>query len=68
MAFLNKKTWHPGSFQNQEEVWKREQEALREKRKLEELRKQIEEERGKEELLAVAEAAGVRPCVPSRKA
>lgn len=60
LAFLNKKTWHPASFQNQEKVWKREQEAEREKKKLEELRKQMEEEKQKEELFQVAEAAGVR--------
>jgi N-terminal domain of CBF1 interacting co-repressor CIR len=59
LAFLNKKGWHPGSIQNQEKVWKREEEHLKELKKAEELRKQIAEEREKEELRAVAEAAGV---------
>eukprot|EP00884_Botryococcus_braunii_P018768 jgi/Botrbrau1/5575/Bobra.97_2s0006.1 len=59
LAFLNKKGWHPGSIQNQEKVWKREEEHLKEMKKAEELRKQIAEEREKEELRAVAEATGV---------
>ena len=60
LAFLNKKTWHPGRLDNQEEKWKREQAAAKEKQKLEELRKQIAEERQDEELAAVAHAAGIK--------
>lgn len=60
LAFLNKKHWHPGRLQNQEKVWKKEQEAAKEQQKLEDLRKQIEEERAKEELNAMAAAAGVK--------
>ena len=64
LAFLNKKTWHPGRIQNQEEKWKREQAAEKETRKLDEIRKQIAEERQHEEMMAVAHAAGVKECVP----
>lgn len=60
LAFLNKKTWHPGRIQNMEEVWKREQEAAKEQQRMEDLKKQIYEERAKEEMNAIAEAAGVK--------
>lgn len=60
LAFLNKKTWHPGRIQNQEKVWLKEQEAAKEQQKLEDLKKQIEEERAREELDALAQAAGVK--------
>ena len=64
LAFLNKKTWHPGRLDNQEEKWKREQAAAKEKAKLNELQKQIAMERQQEELHAVAQAAGVKECAP----
>lgn len=57
---LYQQTWHPGRRQNLEEVWKREQDAVKEQQRLKELQKQIEEERAKEEMLAVAQAAGVK--------
>lgn len=49
LAFLNKKPWHPGNIQNQEEIWKREQAFLAEVEKREELKRQIEEEREAED-------------------
>ena len=52
--------WHPGRVQNQEEVWKREQEATKEDQKMKDLQKQIAEERAREEMMHVAEAAGVK--------
>lgn len=58
LSFLNKKTWHPSNLRNVEEVWKREQKAEAEQRKLEELKKQLDEERKKQEFLDIAEAAG----------
>ena len=64
LTFLNKKTWHPGRMQNQEEKWKREQAAEKEERKLQEIRTQIEQERQNEELQQVAVAAGVKRCAP----
>lgn len=51
-------TWHPGRVQNLEEVWKREQAAAKEEQRLKDLQKQIVEERAREELHQVAEAAG----------
>ncbi|KFM23213.1 Pre-mRNA-splicing factor CWC25 [Auxenochlorella protothecoides] len=60
MAFLNKKTWHPGRVQNMEEVWKREQVASKEEQKVRDLQKQIAEERAREELHSMAQAAGVK--------
>jgi cell division protein FtsL len=60
LAFLNKKTWHPASFRNQEEVWKRQQAAEAEARKAEELRKQIEDERKRDEMGQIAESAGIK--------
>jgi cell division protein FtsL len=46
-----------------EEVWKREQEAAKEQQRMEDLKKQIYEERAREEMNAIAEAAGVKVCV-----
>ncbi|KAH6565692.1 hypothetical protein BASA50_005904 [Batrachochytrium salamandrivorans] len=48
-----KKSWHPGTFRNQENVWKREQAAQEEKKKLDQLRKEKAEEREREELQAL---------------
>ncbi|KAJ3273391.1 RNA-splicing factor [Terramyces sp. JEL0728] len=48
-----KKSWHPNTYKNQEIVWKREQEVEKEKRKLEQLRKEIQEERDRDELLGL---------------
>ncbi len=47
-----------GRMQNLEEVWKREQAAAAEQRKLEELKKQYEEERKNAEFTQMAEDAG----------
>ena len=57
LSFLLKKPWHPARIQNQEKVWKREQEAAAEQ-KLEDLRAQYEEERKNEEYLGLARSAG----------
>jgi hypothetical protein len=50
--------WHPGSFKNTEKVWKKEAEAEAEQRKLEELRKQLEDEKKANEYVEIAESAG----------
>jgi hypothetical protein len=47
-------------MQNLEEVWKREQAAAAEQRKLEELRKQYEDERKNAEFTEMAAAAGFK--------
>lgn len=49
-----------GRMQNLEEVWKREQAAAAEQRKLEELRKQYEDERKNTEFTQMAEEAGYK--------
>lgn len=58
LSFLNKKTWHPGRMQNQERLWKAEEDAAAEVRSLEELRKKIAEERSREELKEAAVTGG----------
>ncbi|KAI9183699.1 RNA-splicing factor [Blastocladiella emersonii ATCC 22665] len=54
-----KKSWHPQTFKNQERVWKEEQRAAEEARKLEQLRKELAEERQKQELMELQEKAGL---------
>jgi len=58
LAFLNKKSWHTGGFKQQEEVWKREHEAEQEKKRIEELQKQLHEEREAQSLRDEAIAGG----------
>ncbi|XP_042486814.1 pre-mRNA-splicing factor CWC25 homolog isoform X2 [Macadamia integrifolia] len=59
--FLNKKGWHTGSLRNIENVWKAEQKRDGEQKKLEELRKQIQEERERSEFRLLQEQAGLVP-------
>lgn len=59
LKFLNKKGWHTGSLRNIENVWKAEQKHEAEKNKLEELRKQIHEERERAEFRQLQEQAGL---------
>ncbi|PIA52701.1 hypothetical protein AQUCO_01000517v1 [Aquilegia coerulea] len=61
LKFLNKKGWHTGSLRNIENVWKAEQKHDAEQRKLDELRKQIQEEREKSEFRQLQEQAGLVP-------
>lgn len=64
LKFLNKKGWHTGSLRNIETVWKAEQKHEGEQKKLEELRKQIQDEREKSEFRLMQEQAGLVPYVP----
>ena len=57
-AFLNKKSWHTGGMPMQAEVWKREQEKEHEARKVEEMKREIAEERKMQELTDQAAEAG----------
>jgi hypothetical protein len=57
LAFLNKKGWHVSTMQNQERVWKREQEVLAEQKKIAELKREKAEEAKIEELRQLNEAA-----------
>ncbi|PKI47552.1 pre-mRNA-splicing factor CWC25 homolog [Punica granatum] len=61
LKFLNKKGWHTGSLRNIENVWKAEQKHEEEQKKLEELRKQIQEERERNEFRLLQEQAGIVP-------
>ncbi|XP_010928163.1 uncharacterized protein [Elaeis guineensis] len=61
LKFLNKKGWHTGSLRNIENVWKAEQKHEAKQRKLEELRKQIQEERESSEFRQLQEQAGLVP-------
>lgn len=63
LKFLNKKGWHTGSLRNIETVWKAEQKHENEQKKLEELRKQIQDEREKSEFRLMQEQAGLVPYV-----
>jgi hypothetical protein len=53
-----KKSWHPHLRKNQERVWKEESAALEERKLIEKLRKEREEERQIEELQKLQEASG----------
>ncbi|KAM0789054.1 hypothetical protein ACM66B_003117 [Microbotryomycetes sp. NB124-2] len=53
-----KKSWHPLLHTNQERVWKKEKEALEERKRLQELQKELEQERALQELQRLQEAAG----------
>ncbi|CAN0516527.1 unnamed protein product [Scytosiphon promiscuus] len=50
LAFLFKKTWHPSTLQNSERVWVAEQKDAAEKKRIEELTKQVREEQQVREL------------------
>uniref|UniRef100_A0A2M4AMQ2 Putative pre-mrna-splicing factor cwc25 n=1 Tax=Anopheles triannulatus TaxID=58253 RepID=A0A2M4AMQ2_9DIPT len=56
-----KKSWHPNTMKNQERVWKAEQQEAAEKRRLNELRREIDAERSREELKSMAQKSGVIP-------
>jgi hypothetical protein len=53
-----KKSWHPHLRKNQEKVWKEEKSALEERKLIDKLRKEREEERAIEELQALQAANG----------
>lgn len=50
----SKKAWHPNTLKNQERVWKAEQAAAEEKKRIMELQRERAEERDREELNEVA--------------
>ncbi|EDQ91032.1 uncharacterized protein MONBRDRAFT_31693 [Monosiga brevicollis MX1] len=55
-----KKSWHPHTRANIEKVWIAEQKMLAEKSKTQQLQKELEEERAREELSRMAEDSGHR--------
>lgn len=54
-----KKSWHPSTLRNIERVWKAEQVRDQEKAKIEQLQKELQEERNKQEMRQYAENKGV---------
>ncbi|GBN45313.1 Pre-mRNA-splicing factor CWC25 [Araneus ventricosus] len=54
-----KKSWHPSTLRNIERVWKVEQKHEAEKQKIEQLQKELAEERAREEIQQFAEDQGV---------
>ncbi|PVU97215.1 hypothetical protein BB559_002118 [Furculomyces boomerangus] len=55
-----KKSWHPLTFKNQERIWKEKQNAEAEKKKIQQIQKELHRERQQEEFLRLQEAAGIR--------
>lgn len=53
-----KKSWHPQTMKNIERVWKAEQKYEAERKKIEELQKELKEERSREEMTRYAEESG----------
>ncbi|XP_037621309.1 pre-mRNA-splicing factor CWC25 homolog [Sebastes umbrosus] len=53
-----KKSWHPQTMKNIERVWKAEQKHEAEVKKIEELQKELKEERAREEITRFAQEAG----------
>ncbi|KAF2727670.1 hypothetical protein EJ04DRAFT_570205 [Polyplosphaeria fusca] len=56
-----KKSWHPNLRKNQETVWKAQQAALAERKVVDKLRRERQEERAVEELQRLQESAGKAP-------
>lgn len=54
-----KKAWHPLTQENQERVWLEEKKAKEEEKKLEQLKKEIAEEKARQEFLEMQERAGL---------
>jgi len=53
-----KKSWHTGLLSNQRKVWEAEQQALSERKMIEQVRREREEERQMEEIARLAEESG----------
>ncbi|XP_030630357.1 pre-mRNA-splicing factor CWC25 homolog [Chanos chanos] len=53
-----KKSWHPQTLKNIERVWKAEQKYEAERKKIEELQKELKEERAREEITRFAQETG----------
>lgn len=55
-----KKSWHPSTFKNQERVWKEEKKKKEEDAKIEQMRKELAEERQLQDLQRMQEDAGTK--------
>lgn len=58
-----KKSWHPQTLKNIERVWKAEQKHEAERKKIEELQKELKNERAREEMTRYAQETGAVKCV-----
>uniref|UniRef100_A0A8C1ZUN1 CWC25 spliceosome associated protein homolog n=2 Tax=Cyprinus carpio TaxID=7962 RepID=A0A8C1ZUN1_CYPCA len=58
MCINLKKSWHPQTLKNIERVWKAEQKHEAERKKIEELQKELKEERAREEITRYAQETG----------
>lgn len=58
-----KKSWHPQTLKNIERVWKAEQKHEAERKKIEELQKELKDERAREEITKYAQETGAVKCV-----
>lgn len=54
-----KKSWHPQTIHNIEKVWKAEQKAEAEAKKIEQLQRELHEERQREEMQRYAVDQGI---------
>ena len=61
LAFLNKKSWHTGSFKNIADVWSAQEKAKEQQRKREEIKKKVMEEKYSEDLKKMQVEAGLLP-------
>lgn len=61
-----KKSWHPQTLKNIERVWKAEQKHDAERKKIDELQKELKEERAREEITRYAQETGAVKCVTLR--
>ena len=61
LAFLNKKSWHTGSFKNIERVWQAEEKRANADKKQAEAAKKLKEERHMEEMKKLQVQAGLLP-------
>lgn len=61
LDFLNKKSWHPGSFENIEKVWLAEQAEKEKIKQFKEHQKKLKEERQDEDLKRAQVEAGLIP-------
>uniref|UniRef100_A0A1A9WKX6 CBF1-interacting co-repressor CIR N-terminal domain-containing protein n=1 Tax=Glossina brevipalpis TaxID=37001 RepID=A0A1A9WKX6_9MUSC len=59
MNVNQKKSWHPHTLKNQEKVWKAEQAKCQEDKKVDDLRKEIQNERNREELTRLSRENGL---------
>lgn len=60
LSFLSTKSFHPQNFRNREKVWQKEQEALAEMKKMDEIKKEYEQEREREAMDEIAIQAGLK--------